>query len=355
MENKQIMKNQPKNSISGLGHLSDDKIWSNIPNMFEVPFPPLNVCYNASLNNDNFEFNQDNSMIKNINTKLDSMMLYEGESFKLQDENRNLEYIFNFDSTPQKIALWKIEPSFNFPLEYSFPELIRSFKNEESAWFEFTDSPKCKSQDEIYAMKSKSNKDAHVQELEDRIKSATGLNTVLNTVNLDLAKLNRNDNINKLSLSTPVSSVSEEKLKSLLEYLRKTKGVNIDYVNDDIISKTIEFGQRKTAGLLNIPFRRYKSILSRVGIRSNAGRKIKSWKFEEELALWAIQIKNKNQILTRSMIMDKANKIMNVMIDKNESKLKANRLSKGWLDKFLKRHSEIKGWITSQKGKKSKL
>lgn len=104
--------------------------------------------------------------------------------------------------------------------------------------------------------------------------------------------------------------------------------------------------------MLNIPYRRYKSILGKVGIKSSAGRKIKNTNFEIKLVEWANSIKFNSSILTRNMLKNKATSIANQLIESGDSSLRKVRLSKGWLDKFVKRHPEIKDYLTSQKGKK---
>jgi hypothetical protein len=52
------------------------------------------------------------------------------------------------------------------------------------------------------------------------------------------------------------------------------------------------------------------------------------------------------------MIKDKAENLIPLLVAEGDNSLKILRLSKGWLDKFIKRHAEIKNYITSQKGKK---
>lgn len=85
-------------------------------------------------------------------------MFSEENLFRSYDENRGLEYNFNFDTTPLKTAQGNFEQSFNLPLEYSFPELVRSYENELTYDVDFSVSPRCFSQDEIYQSKSTNKK-----------------------------------------------------------------------------------------------------------------------------------------------------------------------------------------------------
>jgi len=73
---------------------------------------------------------------------------------------------------------------------------------------------------------------------------------------------------------------------------------------------------------------------------------------ESELVEWALKIKDAGLVLTRKMIRDKASEFSNELSIDGESSSKKVSLSKGWLDKFVKRHEEIKDYLTSQKGKK---
>lgn len=153
------------------------------------------------------------------------------------------------------------------------------------------------------------------------------------------------------SSSSPVS-VDPAKLQKLMKYLSKTKGVDKTQIDEEIVSRTVEFGQQKVAESLNIPYRRYKSILNKVGIKTWAGRKVNNLQFESQLVDWASEMKNSGDVLTRKMIKDKAGEIINELIEQGEKSLKKVRLSKGWLDKFVKRHENIREYLTSQKGKK---
>lgn len=153
------------------------------------------------------------------------------------------------------------------------------------------------------------------------------------------------------SSSSPIS-VDPAKLEKLLRCLNKTRGVDKSQIDESIVAKTIELGQQKVADSLNIPYRRYKSILNKVGIRTTAGRKVKNLQFETKLVEWAMEIKEMDQILTRKMVKDKAGEFIKEFIKQGEVSLRKIRLSKGWLDKFVKRHPEIKEYLTSQKGKK---
>uniref|UniRef100_A0A7S3J575 HTH CENPB-type domain-containing protein n=1 Tax=Euplotes harpa TaxID=151035 RepID=A0A7S3J575_9SPIT len=156
----------------------------------------------------------------------------------------------------------------------------------------------------------------------------------------------------KCSSQSVPSSADEDKLQKLIQYLQKTKGVNKNQIDENLLAKTAELGQQKVSELLNIPYRRYKSILGKAGVKSPAGRKIQNSKFETNLVNWAHLVKSSSKILTRKMLKDKAEQIIKELISQGDRSLKKVRLSKGWLDKFVKRHDEIKGYLTSQKGKK---
>mmetsp|Transcript_6763 Transcript_6763/g.7693 ORF Transcript_6763/g.7693 Transcript_6763/m.7693 type:complete len:190 (-) Transcript_6763:97-666(-) len=155
------------------------------------------------------------------------------------------------------------------------------------------------------------------------------------------------------SVSVNNQSSTSDKLQLLLKRLRKTKGVDQTQIDEHLLEKTSELGQKKVAELLNIPYRRYKSILGRAGIKSCAGRKIKDTSFETKVVNWALQVKAANKILTRKMIKDNATVTVGKLIAQGNSSLKKLSLSKGWLDKFVKRHPEIGEYLTSQKGKRS--
>ena len=169
-------------------------------------------------------------------------------------------------------------------------------------------------------------------------------------LNVSLPKLEDKNSSNSFIISP--KSIDPEKLSNLLKCLSKTKGVNKDEISEDLVEKTIEFGQQKVAEQLCIPYRRYKSILNKVGIKTTAGRKVQNLKLETALANWAMEMKYTGTTLTRKMIQNKAAEIIKNLISQGDSSLEKVRLSKGWLDKFVKRHEEIKEYLTSQKGRK---
>ena len=65
--------------------------------------------------------------------------------------------------------------------------------------------------------------------------------------------------------------------------MRLINEVNLSKVDDGILSRTFTFSQKSVAEQLNIQFRKFKSILNKLGIKINAGRKINSPTFENEL------------------------------------------------------------------------
>lgn len=152
----------------------------------------------------------------------------------------------------------------------------------------------------------------------------------------------------KKSASSIQIEVDSEKLTKLLNCLEKSKGVDKTQIDENIVARTVEFGQEKIAQQLNIPYRRYKSILNKCQIKTTAGRKVNNLKLENDLVEWALKIKDAGVILTRKMIRDKATKLYH----EDSTSTKKVNLSKGWLDKFVKRHEDIKEYLTSQKGKK---
>ena len=156
----------------------------------------------------------------------------------------------------------------------------------------------------------------------------------------------------KKDTSSTLPAVDPEKLSELIKCLTKTRGVNKDNIDADIVAKTIEFGQQKVAQDLNIPYRRYKSILNKVGIKTNAGRKVQNFKLEAKLVEWALSVKSSSGLLTRKMIQDKGSEFIHQLTLEGDKSVEKVRLSKGWLDKFVKRHEDIKQYLTSQKGKK---
>jgi hypothetical protein len=94
---------------------------------------------------------------------------------------------------------------------------------------------------------------------------------------IECSKSNRNEE-NNIKESSQDSLYTSDQLDSLIQYLTKSKGVNLDEIDRDLVDNTIEFGQKEIAKRLNIPYRRYKSILNKVGIKTNAGRKNKKFK-----------------------------------------------------------------------------
>lgn len=167
-------------------------------------------------------------------------------------------------------------------------------------------------------------------------------------VKIELSKISERKSS---SASSPIH-VDPEKLSKLFKCLSKTKGVDKDMITEDIVERTIEFGQQKIAEQLKIPYRRYKSILNKVGIKTIAGRKVQNLKLESHLVEWSLKIKACGQILTRKMIHNQAAVFQQDLVKQGDKSLEKVRLSKGWLDKFVKRHEDIRSYLTSQKGKK---
>lgn len=269
------------------------------------------------------------------------------------EEVQKLDDKFNFGLHPFK----EIDESFDFPYnfdqEINFPNQARSYEDELTLQLDFSISPRCLSAD-IQALKEENNpkeqapKEANVcQNNSVRARKDEEIRPVL-FHNFSSQKVEER----KGSGSSSPISVDSAKLQKLLKCLNKTKGVDKSQIDEDIVARTIEFGQQKVAESLNIPYRRYKSILNKVGIKTSAGRKVNNLQFETQLVEWALSIKNSGKTLTRKMVKDKASMIIKELILSGESSLKKFNLSKGWLDKFVRRHEEIRDYLTSQKGKK---
>lgn len=336
-QNEEI-KGQDKNSYSGL---------------FEIPQPSLNFFAGSSSKSIHYDFER-NWFDASEAIRQENWLFSEENSFRTIRENQGLEYNFNFDLNPQKATQNNYELAFNLPLEWNFPELARSYENELTFDVDFSASPRCLSQDVGHNAKT-----AKGMKFADKIEKRTKIHPKIGEISganesFDMFGNHQNKlEERKSSSSCSPISYDEEKLQKLIQCLKKTKGANLKCIDEDIISKTVEFGQQKVAEMLKIPYRRYKSILGKVGIKSSAGRKIKSTNFEVKLVEWAFSIKSSSSILTRKMIHDQAIDIINQLIEQGENSLRKVRLSKGWLDKFIKRHPDIKDYLTSQKGKKS--
>ena len=132
-----------------------------------------------------------------------------------------------------------------------------------------------------------------------------------------------------------------DKLMQLQNTLRLIKGVKLSKVDDGILSRTFTFGQKSVAEQLNIPYRKFKSILNKLGIKINAGRKINSPTFEHELIEWINQLSKCNKYPSKDLIKRKAQEIRRKMISYGNESMKKFKFSKGWLDKFLKRNGLI--------------
>jgi hypothetical protein len=163
----------------------------------------------------------------------------------------------------------------------------------------------------------------------------------LSKFHLNMIK-NSNDDLQSMLSSVKVEDnkssctqieVSLEKISNLIQCLKKTKGVDKTQIDENLIVRNIKCGQVKVAQQLWIPYRRYKSILNKWGIKTTAGRKVKNLNLELQLVKWAMEHKSSGEILTRKMIKDMA-----IQMSEEEGKSSASNLSKGWLDKFVKRH-----------------
>jgi hypothetical protein len=157
----------------------------------------------------------------------------------------------------------------------------------------------------------------------------------------------KNSNDDSQSMLSSQKVEDYEKLSHLIQCLKKTKGVDKTQIDETLIARNIKYGQEKVAQQLRIPYRRYKSILNKWGIITTAGRKVKNLNLELQLVKWAMEHKSTGQMLTRKMIKDMA-----IEMSQEEGNSTTTNLSKGWLDKFVKRHEEIKIYLTSQKGRK---
>ena len=280
-----------------------------------------------------------------------------GEEFpsqNIQNEAQNEMYKFHFGTPLFKESRHALDDPFNFKLEYELPDEARSYENkcEFNLELDLTNSPSFYSFDYLNAEKSKFDSNKAVSHFdgadeEEQIKPVEELKQVQITSNIVTA--NHFDN-----RSSPKSQYScdSAKLEQLIRCLTKSKGVDVNCIDNDIVARTIEFGQQKVADELNIPYRRYKSILNKVGIKTTAGRKVKNLKLETDLVAWAANVRESQQLLTRKMIKEEAARIIRNLIQLGDQSLKKIKMSKGWLDKFVKRHPAIAEYITSQKGKK---
>jgi len=180
------------------------------------------------------------------------------------------------------------------------------------------------------------------------------ISPVQNTNSIQKMEISKSQEWERKESSDPSSpvTVDPEKLAKLLSSLSKTRGVNQLKIDEHIVDRTVEFGQQKIADELNIPYRRYKSILNKWGIKTTAGRKVQNLRLETQLVDWATTVKSSSKILTRKMIKDKGAEILQQLTSQGDETVERVRLSKGWLDKFVKRHEDIKNYLTSQKGKK---
>lgn len=283
--------------------------------------------------------------------KYDNQVINSG--YSKFEEVQKLDYKFNFGLHPFKEIDQSFDFLYNFNQEIIFPDQALSYEDELTIQLDFSMSPRCLSAD------------AKIQKEENNPREKAFNDTKMCQNNFFHARKDeefRPNLFHKISSqkveerkgsgsSTPLS-VDSAKLQKLLKCLNKTKGIDKSQIDEDIVARTIEFGQQKVAESLNIPYRRYKSILNKVGIKTSAGRKVNNLQFETQLVEWAIHTKNSGKILTRKMLKDRASLIIKELILAGESSLRKFNLSKGWLDKFVKRHEEIKEYLTSQKGKK---
>jgi hypothetical protein len=292
------------------------------------------------------------------------MFIDEFTTQNIQNEAQNADCSFNFGPSLFKDSKEYLDDPFNFKLEYSLPDEARSYENkyEPNLSLDMTNSPSYYSCDNMQANKcthdsnkaidaiaaivdeSATVKETKIQPIEE-LKQSTGLN---------YTKVNAFGHGFYESKSSPNSSYScdSAKLEQLIRCLTKSKGANVDKIDNDVVARTVELGQQRVDEDLNIPYRRYKSILNKVGIKTTAGRKVKNLQLETQLVNWSTQIKESKKLLTRKMIKDEAQSIISKLIEFGDLSLKKIRLSKGWLDKFVKRHPIISEYITSQKGKK---
>ena len=292
------------------------------------------------------------------NPKITSSIFLNDFEFKnIHTDEVKDEIKFKFDPEPSKDARDLLENPFNFNFEYELPEVAKSYNDEFSFDFELTPSEqKFHSFDDkkIINLKDANKIGSNLKEIYSEKQKQVGQIEELKEPMFDTSLSNfMPSNVHGRALS-PASDFSfdSNKLRELTEILKKSKGVNKDKINDEIISRTVEFGQQKVAEELNIPYRRYKSILNKIGIKTIAGRKVNNLQLETNLVGWSLEIKEANKLLTRKMISEKATNIIRELSSSGDVSLKKTRLSKGWLDKFVKRHPNIADYITSQKGKK---
>lgn len=260
--------------------------------------------------------------------------------YRAKYEDAEQRPLFNFGFPSFKVEDDLFADPFNFELDYQLAPKACSDEDGLTLKLMSLDSPRCKSAD-LFTI-DKKNREMNNKPLNKKQSKAL------------LPVQNSSDKVEekKSSNSSSPLSVDPIKLQKLLKCLNKTKGVDKTQIDEDIVARTIEFGQQKVADSLHIPYRRYKSILNKVGIKTCAGRKVKNLNFENLLAEWSLKVKDQSNLLTRKMIKDKAEELIKELIAEGDLSLRKIRLSKGWLDKFVKRHVEIKDYLTSQKGKK---
>ena len=283
----------------------------------------------------------------------DNMFHNEFSERIIQNDFQKNFYKFDFEPLTLRNLENPFEESFNFNLEYTIPNMAHSYpKNELTYDFGLSpNSKKCFSTDNLFESKHEEQNIPQKVTGQEHLTAKEKLKQ-LSVIPVHQVTPNKKLEERKSKCSNSSESVDSAKLKRLIQCLSKTKGVDKSQIDEEIVARTVEFGQQKVAESLNIPYRRYKSILNKVGIKTNAGRKIKNLRFETELVDWALSIKVTGEVLTRKMIKDKAVELINMFVKDGESSLKKINLSKGWLDKFIKRHQEIRDYLTSQKGKK---
>jgi len=268
-------------------------------------------------------------------------------------EGQNFECKFEFGPQLIKDSRDFIEDPFNFALEFSSPEDVRSYQNELNFEFDLSASPKYYTCDLKKDSLKKNEGDKYIHLDANKAQNSQQITKFEEIKQLPEKKVDvQLISYDKSSSYSSQASCDSIRLEKLIKYLSKSKGVNSNKIDGSIVARTIEFGQQKIADELNIPYRRYKSILNKVGIKTNAGRKVKNLQLESELVDWATKIKESNHLLTRKMIREKASRIIKELVEAGDASLKKIRLSKGWLDKFVRRHQVISDYITSQKGKK---
>ena len=347
---KRNQNDQKANEFSSSKQLDD--IQNNVedfPDLFEAP----SIQNRSNLNP--FEAFDDHHKMAN------SMFgdAFASSSIKLDVPNN--DYKFDFGPSLFKEPREFLDDPFNFNLEYEAPENERSYQYqfEMDLEFQLSDTPSYfswgnKVPEKAYKLVKSMQKDHFQQSI---YQNEEPVNRHVEEIKHSVLE---NDAFHQLghsfydNRSSPKSEYSwnSEKLEQLIRCLTKSKGVNKQKIDNDIVARTVEFGQQKIADELNIPYRRYKSILNKVGIKTSAGRKVKNLKLETQLVEWSLKIKESNKLLTRKMIKDQASKIIKELILSGDTSLKKIRLSKGWLDKFVRRHPTLAKYITSQKGKK---